>query len=286
MAISKRIVSWLGSARNTVGCAAGLCGIALGATGVVPAPYWPLATAALYAAGALAMPTRRPARPVPGPPGLRGPSDVPEPSRTNSPQAKLPHPGQAPPAERDGFEQHSSEQDEEVQHEEVQHEAERDSGGWAQVRDVLDAQIARLAGRSTPVEPDLVSAVRDLADAVREFVDDPGLAGRSHGPTDSAGRTIERTVRDHLPGVLDEYLALPRLYATLHRRPDGRTPHRAAFDRLTLLSAVVHAVTAAAWRGDEEAVRAQAERLSRDPLLVRGEQPPDGGPDAPAPPGA
>ncbi|MEX5637310.1 hypothetical protein AB1460_33035, partial [Parafrankia sp. FMc2] len=192
------------------------------------------------------------------------------------PRAQLPHPGQVPPAEQDEAER--------VEAERV--EAERDSGGWAQVRDVLDAQIARLAGRSTPVEPDLVSAVRDLADAVREFVDDPGLAGRSHGPADSAGRTIERTVRDHLPGVLDEYLALPRLYATLHRRPDGRTPHRAAFDRLTLLSAVVHAVTAAAWRGDEGAVRAQAERLARDPLLARAEQPPDGAPEAPAPPGA
>ncbi|WP_018637490.1 hypothetical protein [Parafrankia elaeagni] len=264
MAISKRIASWLGSARNTAGCAAGLCGIALGATGVVPAPYWPLATAALYAAGALAMPARRPTRPVPRPPDPRGPSDVPA---------------------RHEAARHQATQHQATQHEAERHEA-RDSGGRAQVRDVLDAQIARLAGRSTPVEPDLVSAVRDLADAVREFLDDPGLAGRSHGPADSAGRAIERTVRDHLPGVLDEYLALPRLYATLHRRPDGRTPHQAAFDRLTLLSAVVHAVTAAAWRGDEGAVRAQAERLAREPLLARDEQPPDGGPDAPAPPGA
>ena len=48
--------AWLTSRRNAAGSVCGIAGLALGVTGVVPAPWWPLGVAALYAAGALAVP--------------------------------------------------------------------------------------------------------------------------------------------------------------------------------------------------------------------------------------
>jgi hypothetical protein len=45
---------WLRSRRNIAGCVGALVAVALGAAGVLPAPWWPAAVVALYAAGALA----------------------------------------------------------------------------------------------------------------------------------------------------------------------------------------------------------------------------------------
>lgn len=55
------LLTWLGSTKNVAGCAAGGVGVVLTAVGLVEAPYWPLAVASLYTAGALAAPGRRPA---------------------------------------------------------------------------------------------------------------------------------------------------------------------------------------------------------------------------------
>jgi hypothetical protein len=49
-------LAWLGSTRNIGGCVCALVGLGLGAGGVVRAPWWLAAVAALYAAGALAVP--------------------------------------------------------------------------------------------------------------------------------------------------------------------------------------------------------------------------------------
>ncbi len=51
-------MGWLGSGRNILGCVGALLGVLLGVLGVIPAPWWPLGVAALYAAGALAFPRR------------------------------------------------------------------------------------------------------------------------------------------------------------------------------------------------------------------------------------
>ncbi|MEW2546011.1 hypothetical protein AB0910_09605 [Streptomyces sp. NPDC047002] len=58
-----RVLGYLESGKNITGCAAGLVGVVLGATGLT-GPFWPAAVAGLYAAGALVHPPRRPAAPV------------------------------------------------------------------------------------------------------------------------------------------------------------------------------------------------------------------------------
>ncbi|ADP80253.1 hypothetical protein [Pseudofrankia inefficax] len=57
------LVGWLTSGRNAAGSLAGIVGVTLGVTGVVPAPWWPLGVGALYAAGALVFPSRAAAAP-------------------------------------------------------------------------------------------------------------------------------------------------------------------------------------------------------------------------------
>jgi hypothetical protein len=58
-----RIVGYLESGKNITGCAGGLIGVVLGATGLAGA-FWPAAVAGLYAAGALVFPPKRPVTPV------------------------------------------------------------------------------------------------------------------------------------------------------------------------------------------------------------------------------
>ncbi|POM23828.1 hypothetical protein BTM25_24540 [Actinomadura rubteroloni] len=58
MAISDRIVRYLGSAKNLFGCVGGLAGLGLHFTGVA-GPYSPAVVAGLYAAGALLAPPEK-----------------------------------------------------------------------------------------------------------------------------------------------------------------------------------------------------------------------------------
>ncbi|WP_433187333.1 hypothetical protein [Actinoallomurus sp. CA-150999] len=58
MAISDRVVRYLGSTKNLVGSAAGLAGLGLYFAGLA-GPYWPLVVAGLYGVGALAAPPQR-----------------------------------------------------------------------------------------------------------------------------------------------------------------------------------------------------------------------------------
>ncbi|WP_311445728.1 hypothetical protein [Frankia nepalensis] len=62
------VLGWLASGRNILGCVGALGGVALGVVGVVPEPWWPLGVAALYGAGARALPRR-------GSPGAAEPDD-------------------------------------------------------------------------------------------------------------------------------------------------------------------------------------------------------------------
>ncbi|GAA4629548.1 hypothetical protein GCM10023196_051320 [Actinoallomurus vinaceus] len=58
MAISDRVVRYLGSTKNLVGSVAGLAGLGLHLAGLA-GPYWPLVVAGLYGVGALAAPPQR-----------------------------------------------------------------------------------------------------------------------------------------------------------------------------------------------------------------------------------
>ncbi|MCO5999017.1 hypothetical protein [Actinoallomurus rhizosphaericola] len=58
MAISDRLVRYLGSTKNLVGSAGGLAGLGLHFAGLA-GPYWPLIVVGLYGAGALAAPPQR-----------------------------------------------------------------------------------------------------------------------------------------------------------------------------------------------------------------------------------
>jgi len=65
--LSSRLLRYLGSRRNVVGCLLALGGLALYFTGVLGA-FWPLVVVALYLIGALVVPSRR--RVVVGNPGF------------------------------------------------------------------------------------------------------------------------------------------------------------------------------------------------------------------------
>ncbi|GAB3980048.1 hypothetical protein GCM10029978_077070 [Actinoallomurus acanthiterrae] len=58
MAISDRVVRYLGSTKNLVGSAAGLAGLVLHFAGLA-GPYWPLVVVGMYGVGALAAPPQR-----------------------------------------------------------------------------------------------------------------------------------------------------------------------------------------------------------------------------------
>ncbi|MFW6695699.1 hypothetical protein [Streptomyces sp. MAR4 CNX-425] len=63
MAISDRLLAYLGSKKNLAGATAGLGGLALTFTGAA-GPYWPAVVAGLYGAGALLAPPERVAPPA------------------------------------------------------------------------------------------------------------------------------------------------------------------------------------------------------------------------------
>ncbi|ONH59131.1 hypothetical protein CcI49_18485 [Frankia sp. CcI49] len=272
--LGRRALAWLGSTRNTVGCVAALGGVTLGATGVLPAGLWPLATAALYIAGALAIPTRgRPqpppeahstseTHPAPGALTTQEPFTTLEPFTTSEllttsePFTAEVH--SAPethtvPETHTATEAHTSPERNPTPEPNPSPAGPLGAGAPAHpahLRVVLGERIAAMSGQAVPVEADLIYAVRVLADAVEAFLGLPEPDRRPSPHRTRASRTVERVVLDHLPRVLDEYLALPRLYATLGRRADGRTPHQAALDQVTLLSSAVRAITAAARSGD------------------------------------
>ncbi len=58
MAISSRLASYAGSAKNLAGCVGGLIGLGLHFGGVA-GPYWPLVVSGLYGAGALVAPPEK-----------------------------------------------------------------------------------------------------------------------------------------------------------------------------------------------------------------------------------
>ena len=96
------------------------------------------------------------------------------------------------------------------------------------IRRSLDQLTTSLRGR---VPDDVSSAVEKvcqdilvlLPDDDRDVGDDQGLV------------LVRTTALEYLPATLQNYLDLPRAYATLHPVKDGKTAHRLLLDQLELL---------------------------------------------------
>ncbi|UBV44674.1 hypothetical protein LAJ19_16040 (plasmid) [Deinococcus taeanensis] len=102
--------------------------------------------------------------------------------------------------------------------------------------DVL-ARLQALEGRTRgrlPREADthLHATIRALREALPRLRE---LEKRG----DQGAYLVRETALSYLPTTVESYLALPSVYARLHRRPDGRTPAQALTEQLALLARVM-----------------------------------------------
>jgi hypothetical protein len=126
-----------------------------------------------------------------------------------------------------------------------------DSAG---VRDEL-AAIERQAGHRLPAP--LATKVASIATTIREMLP---LIETTTVPRDQLF-AVDRTVSDYLPTALDNFLRLPRTYATTHVVVDGKTSADLLGEQLDLIDEKMHEISTALAKDDVGRLLAQGRFL-------------------------
>lgn len=139
----------------------------------------------------------------------------------------------------------------------------------AQVRLALDRQVRDITGK---VPAEVMAKVLSLRQIITGIL--PSSGNFPPGSLDLY--VVERTATNYLPRSLDSYLSLPRLYATQHRMPNGKTPKEILLDQLTLLETKMAEVAQDVHRNDAARLlvhgRFLEDRFGQPPLSL--ERPP------------
>ncbi len=122
------------------------------------------------------------------------------------------------------------------------------------VRDEL-AGLERQATRRLPER--LAVKVQSIATTIREMLP---LLETTSVPRDQLF-AIDRTVSDYLPTALDNFLRLPRTYATTHVVVDGKTPADLLGEQLDLIDEKMREISAALAKDDVGKLLAQGRFL-------------------------
>lgn len=124
------------------------------------------------------------------------------------------------------------------------------------VRDELARLIISIRGR---VADDIYARVQSIRDSILATLPQNGAAGQSLA--DPNIYLINKTALAYLPQALDTYLALPRIYAERRAVADGRTPHDALLEQLSLMDSKLQEVAEDAVRNDTEKLLANGRFL-------------------------
>ena len=96
------------------------------------------------------------------------------------------------------------------------------------VRAALDAQVRAVTGQ---VPAEVMAKILSIRQTISGILPASG----SLPPASPVWFVIERTATDYLPRSLENYLSLPRLYATRQPVRNGKTPKDLLLEQLTLL---------------------------------------------------
>lgn len=134
------------------------------------------------------------------------------------------------------------------------------------VRAALDAQIRTVTGK---VPAEVMAKILSIRQTISGILPASG----SLPPASPLWFVIERTATDYLPRSLENYLSLPRLYATRQPVQNGKTPKELLLDQLTLLDSKMKEIAEDMHRHDADQLLANGrfleDRFGRSDLSLR-----------------
>ena len=134
------------------------------------------------------------------------------------------------------------------------------------VRLALDAQVRAASGK---VPAEVMAKVLSIRKVILGILPRAG----NLPPGSPQWFVVERTATTYLPKALENYLSLPRLYATREPVQNNKTPKDLLVDQLTLLETKMKEVAQDVQRNDADRLLANGrfleERFGRSPLSLK-----------------
>jgi hypothetical protein len=109
------------------------------------------------------------------------------------------------------------------------------------------------------VSDDVLGAVEDVSRSIQLTLPPPGTPGLA--AIDPTVMLIRQTALHYLPRVLDDYLAIPRMYAERVAVQDGRTAREILIDQLRLMDSKMKETAQAMYRSDADRLLVNARFL-------------------------